>query len=358
MTELTPGHGPSTELVTGATGLVGMERLVYRLERGWPTVALRRSGSDVGRVEAFLRERLSDQFEAAWFQLEWREADLSDVVALEEAMEGCHRVFHAAGRVSFRSGDEAELKAVNAVGTANVVNAALATGVCRLVHISSVAALGRSSVDPESGARVPVSEQADWAEGAGASPYGISKHAGEMEVWRGVAEGLSAFAVNPTVILGDARYGESSGLIYRRAAKGSRFHPIGGNGYVGVADVVAVVAALDAAVDQGSEAILGERFVVSAEDVLHRDVMTWAAEGLGAEGPTRPLTGWMLGLAWRAARMAGWITGRSPALTRDLARNTQSVHRYDTSKLRSVLPDFRFVPVRDVIRQATAQGLG
>ena len=356
MIEPTPGHGPSKELVTGATGLVGMERLVYRLERGWPTVALRRAGSDVGRVEAFLRERLGEGFVAVWSGLEWREADLSDVGALEDAMEGCARVFHAAGRVSFRPGDEARLKAVNAVGTANVVNAALASGICRLVHISSVAALGRSSVDAE-GNRLPVSERSDWAEGAGASPYGISKHAGEMEVWRGVAEGLAAFAVNPTVILGDARYAESSGMIYRRAAKGGRFFPIGGNGYVGVADVVAAVAALDEAVDQGSEDILGERFVVSAEDVLHRDVMVWAAEGLGASVPTRPLAGWMLGFAWRAAWLAASVTGRPPALTRDLARNTQSVHRYDTSKLRTALPDFRFTSIREVVRQATARGL-
>ena len=356
MTEPTPGHGPSKELVTGATGLVGMERLVYRLERGWPTVALRRAGSDVGRVEAFLRERLGEGFVAVWSGLEWREADLSDVGALEDAMEGCARVFHAAGRVSFRPGDEARLKAVNAAGTANVVNAALASGICRLVHISSVAALGRSSVDAE-GNRLPVSERSDWAEGAGASPYGISKHAGEMEVWRGVAEGLAAFAVNPTVILGDARYAESSGMIYRRAAKGGRFFPLGGNGYVGVADVVAAVAALDEAVDQGSEDILGERFVVSAEDVLHRDVMVWAAEGLGASVPTRPLAGWMLGFAWRAAWLAAAVTGRPPALTRDLARNTQSVHRYDTSKLRTALPDFRFTSIREVVRQATARGL-
>jgi len=356
MTEPIPGHGPSKELVTGATGLLGMERLVYRLERGWPTVALRRAGSDVGRVEAFLRERLGEGFVAVWSGLEWREADLSDVGALEDAMEGCARVFHAAGRVSFRPGDEARLKAVNAVGTANVVNAALASGICRLVHISSVAALGRSSVDAE-GNRLPVSERSDWAEGAGASPYGISKHAGEMEVWRGVAEGLAAFAVNPTVILGDARYAESSGMIYRRAAKGGRFFPIGGNGYVGVADVVAAVAALDEAVDQGSEDILGERFVVSAEDVLHRDVMVWAAEGLGASVPTRPLAGWMLGFAWRAAWLAASVTGRPPALTRDLARNTQSVHRYDTSKLRTALPDFRFTSIREVVRQATARGL-
>ena len=88
MTEPTPGHGPSRELVTGATGLVGMERFAWRLERGWPTVALRRAGSDVGRVQRLLQERLGEGFKAAWSGLEWREADLSDVVALEEAMEG------------------------------------------------------------------------------------------------------------------------------------------------------------------------------------------------------------------------------------------------------------------------------
>ena len=243
-------------------------------------MALRRAGSDVGRVEAFLRERLGEGFAAAWSGLEWREADLSDVVALEEAMEGCGRVFHAAGRVSFRPGDDAQLKAVNAVGTANVVNAALATGMRRLVHISSVAALGRSSVDPETGDRLPVSERSDWAEGAGASPYGVSKHAGEMEVWRGRGRRAAAFAVNPTVILGDARYGESSGDDLSARCQGvAGSIPSGAMGYVGVADVVAAVAALDDAADQGSEGILGERFVVSAEDVLHRDVMTWAADG-------------------------------------------------------------------------------
>lgn len=357
MTEPIPGHGPSKELVTGATGLVGMERLVYRLQRGWPTVALRREGSDVDRVQAMLRERLGRDGDSAWSSLEWREADLSDVVGLEEAMEGCSRVFHAAGRVSFRPGDEARLKAVNATGTANVVNAALATGVQRLFHVSSVAALGRSARDPETGERMPVSETADWAEGAGASPYGVSKHAGEMEAWRGMAEGLEVIVVNPTVILGDARYGESSGMVFRRAAEGRRHYPVGGGGFVGVTDLLAVCAALDAAADSGQAGVLGERFIVSAEDVSHRDIMTWVADSIGVRQPSTPLQGWMLGLAWRAAAVLAVFNGKPPVLTRDLARNTQVQHRYDTGKLKAVLPDWTFTPIREVIRDATRQGV-
>ena len=146
MSEHIQGHGPSVELITGATGLVGMYRLAWRLERGMPTVALRREGSNVERVQVFLRDKLGSKFEEAWRTLEWREADLSDTLAVKEAMEGCDRVCHAAGRVSFKPGDEAALKTVNEKGTANVVNAALASGVKRLMHMSSVAALGRSHV--------------------------------------------------------------------------------------------------------------------------------------------------------------------------------------------------------------------
>lgn len=358
MSEPNQGHGPSQELVTGATGLVGMERLAYRLKRGWPTVALRRKDSDVGRVEGVLRERLGAEFDSAWDSLQWRESDLSDVGGLEAAMEGCVRVFHAAGRVSFQPGDEAALKAVNVVGTANVVNAALATGVRRLFHISSVSALGRSTKDPDTGLLLPVVETADWSEGAGATPYGVSKHAAEMEVWRGVAEGLEAIVVNPTVILGDARYGESSGMVYRRAVQGRRHYPVGGGGFVGVADLLEVCAALDAAADSGREGVLGERFIVSAEDVSHRDVMTWVANEAGVAGPKRPLKGWMLSLAWRSAAFWSWVTGTEPLLTRDLANNTLVTHRYDTTKLFDVLPGHEFTSIRDVIRQSMAGGKG
>ena len=351
MSEQVAGHGPSKELVTGATGLVGMYRLAWRLERGWPTVALKRGKSNVERVRVFLADRLGPAFGEAWAALEWAEADLSDVVALEEAMSGCGRVFHAAGRVSFQPGDEERLKAVNAVGTANVVNAALGAGVKRLVHVSSVAALGRSAAGES------VHETSDWADGAGASPYGKSKRAGEFEAWRGEAEGLEVFVVNPTIILGDARYGESSGAVFRQAARGSRYHPAGGNGFVGAADLLEVVGALDASADEGAEGILGERFVVSAEDVPYRDILTWIAEAIGKRPPVRPLAGWMLEAGWRGAALWSRLSGRPALLTRDMARNTMTMHHYDTAKLQRALPDFRFTPIREVVSEALRHGL-
>lgn len=352
MSEQVPGHGPAQELVTGATGLVGMYRLAWRLERGWPTVALRREGSDVARTAAFLKDHLGAAFEAAWAALEWRTADLSEVMGLEEAMAGCERVFHAAGRVSFKPGDEARLKAVNQEGTANVVNAALGAGVKRLFHLSSVAALGRAD-----GAAGPVHEEVEWEEGATASPYGVSKHAGELEAWRGAAEGLDVIVVNPTIILGDARYSESSGMVYRRVAEGRRYHPVGGNGFVGAADLIAVMAALDAKADRGEGGVLGERFVVSAEDLSYADLMGWVAAGLGVDPPTKPLSGWMLSLGWRLATVWGALTGKPPMLTRDMARNTLVQHRYDTSKLQKTLPEFSFTPIREVVAEATRHGL-
>ena len=352
MTDPVPGHGPSCELVTGATGLVGMYRLAWRLERGWPTVALHRKHSKLGRVEAWLQERLGSGFDAAWAALEWREADLGDVVGLGDAMVGCDRVFHAAGRVSFLPGDELRLKEVNAVGTAHIVDAAIGAGGKRLFHVSSVAALGRSGEDG-----APVHEDSDWADGVGASPYGKSKRAGELEAWRGQAEGLEVIVVNPTIILGDARYDESSGMVYRSAARGRRHHPAGGNGFVGAEDLLEVIGALDQAADDGRKGVLGERFIVSAEEVSYRDMMGWVADGLGVRAPDRPLSGWMLEVAWRAATVWGRVTGTPPMLTRDMARNTMHMHRYDTSKLAGVLPDFRYTPMREAVRSAVSKGL-
>ncbi|MEZ4986177.1 MAG: NAD-dependent epimerase/dehydratase family protein [Saprospiraceae bacterium] len=73
----------------------------------------------------------------------WREADLVDYFSLEDALEGIEVIIHCAALVSFAPADKAKLHHINKEGTAHLVNAALYKGVRRLIHLSSVAALGR-----------------------------------------------------------------------------------------------------------------------------------------------------------------------------------------------------------------------
>ena len=78
-------------------------------------------------------------------QVEWVQGDILDTTILENAMEGADAVIHCAAKVSFVAADHLSMLKTNIEGTANVVNAALLKNIKRLVHISSVAALGRTS---------------------------------------------------------------------------------------------------------------------------------------------------------------------------------------------------------------------
>ena len=111
-------------------------------------------------------------------------------------MQGITQVYHCAAIVSFDPKDKDHLLKINIEGTANVVNACIDAGVKKLVHVSSVAALGRIRKGET------VTEKMNWTEETSNSIYGKSKYLGELEVWRGIGEGLQAVIVNPTVIFG------------------------------------------------------------------------------------------------------------------------------------------------------------
>src|SRR3546814_11172848 len=101
-------------------------------------------------------------------------------------MQGVSKVYHCAAMVSLSNRERKHMYRVNIQGTANVVNLCLDLGVEKLVHISSVAGLGRE----RNGAFVTEKTAFDYADQNWA--YGISKYESECEVWRGVAEGLNA----------------------------------------------------------------------------------------------------------------------------------------------------------------------
>ena len=173
--------------VTGATGLVGSYLVRHLLAQGKNNIrALRRSESNTKLVADF------------YDLVTWVEGDILDLPSLEDAMDGVQQVYHCAAMVSFEPRNVARMMKVNVEGTANVVNTAMFRGVEKLVHVSSIAAIGRNLRQPD------VTENSKWQRSPINSNYAISKYLAEQEVWRGSVEGLAVGIVNPSVEIGRA----------------------------------------------------------------------------------------------------------------------------------------------------------
>ena len=189
-------------LVTGGTGFIGAYILKELVEKGYTVRAIRRSN----KLPFFISIDILNK-------VEWVNGDVLDVISLNEAMQGVDAVIHSAALVSFDKGERKQMYNTNVDGTANVVNLALENGIKKLVHISSISALGRTATGEK------VNEEKKWVESKLNSHYGISKNKAEMEVWRGMGEGLDAVIINPSTVLGFGNWHDSSCAIFKNSYK-------------------------------------------------------------------------------------------------------------------------------------------
>lgn len=310
------------ELITGGTGIVGSHLLLERVSAGEDVRALVRPGANKAVVERVFRHYRPDG-DRLFQRIQWVEGDVLDTPSLETAMEGVGVVYHAAALVSFDDRDTKTMQRVNVVGTANVVNTALLLGVPRLCHISSTATIGAAP------ASVPRNEELPWTDGPTNSPYAISKWEAELEVQRGVAEGLHAVMVNPCVILGPGPSGRSSMTLVERLRKGTSFHPPGSNAVVDARDVAAWATFL---LEHGSP---GERYLLVGENLSYKALFEKLAHGFGHSAPSRSLAPWVLELAWRVERVRSLFGGR-PFVTRHSVRSALTRRSYSAAKALSL----------------------
>ena len=275
-------------------------------------------------------------------QIEWVEGDILDPVFLEEAMSGVQQLFHSAAVISFDPRDRRKMMTINVEGTANVVNTALHLGVKKLVHVSSIAALGRT---PQ---QKVISENAQWVRSKYNSNYAISKYLSEQEAWRGMAEGLEVAVVNPGIILGSGRWEEGPLKLFKLAWRNFPFYTQGQTGFVDVRDVARFMVLL-----MESE-ISGERYVLSAEDLSFQYILDQMTEQLGTKPPYIAVTPFLQQVIWRWEWLRTRLFGGVPLITRETAANARRSYQYLNEKSKMTF-DFEYRSMRQTIEESAKQ---
>ncbi|MEO6893463.1 MAG: NAD-dependent epimerase/dehydratase family protein [Ginsengibacter sp.] len=308
-------------LVTGSAGLVGTELIKQLLEAG-------------EKVKAIYH---SSPISISHPSLSIVKCDILDIMLLEEIMEGITHVYHAAALVSYDPKDKHQLLKINIEGTANIVNACLNKGVEKLAHVSSVAALGRIRNEEV------VTEKMNWTEETSNSIYGKSKYYGEMEVWRGTAEGLKAVIVNPSLVFGGDNWESGSSAIFKKAYNEFPWYTDGVTGVVDVRDVARAMILLM------NSSISSERFILSGENLSYRDLFTMIANCFSKKPPSKKVTPFLAEVVWRMEALKNSFTGKKNLLTKETARTAQAKVYFDNQKVLNALHQFHFTRIKETI---------
>lgn len=311
-------------LITGATGLVGCHLLYKLLERNVEVRALHRKGSNLERVKRVLGY-YSDEPNSLFDRVHWHEADLLDLAALDPAFHGVTQVYHCAALISFDPADKDRLYEANVVGTTNVVNLCIQYGIKKICHVSSIAALG-DALEHEI-----ITEDVDWDEQTIAN-YAITKYRAELEVWRGVQEGVPAVIVNPGIIIGPGFWHTGSGTLFKMVAKRQKWYPPGGTGIVTIDDVIgAMISLMDSSIQN-------ERFILVNKNMTYKEIFSMIAREFDIPPPGRELKLWHLRLMLPLDWLNSKIRGKSRRITSDNLRGVSRRKIYDGQKIVHSLP--------------------
>jgi dihydroflavonol-4-reductase len=292
-------------LVTGGTGFIGSH--VVR-ELAWRGDALRllvRPGRQLDHLDGIEFERF--------------DGDVCDRDSVRQAMDGVERVFHVAGKTSMRSEDRLRVFEVNVGGTLNVMEEALRAGVLRVIHTSSVGAIGPA----EPGGTADESQS--FTAGRLGIAYINAKHESEMTAMRVAAKGLPVVVVNPAFVLGpDDPTGTSNQLVRRLLL---RRLPAYVDGALSIVDVRDVARGHLLADERGED---GERYILSGRNFTLQRLFADLGRIAGVPAPPLKIPGRTLLATIEALERAG---APVPASSDEVRSGMQWwTYRYDKAR--------------------------
>ena len=319
-------------LVTGATGLVGMHILIDLLSKGEKVKATFTKNSRLENVKKLFKFYNK---ESLFSEIEWVEMDIEDVIQVFDTVKGVDHVYHSAAIVSFLKRDQSKMSNINIKGTANIVNACLENKVKKLGHVSSVAAIGRKG-------NGDYSEENTWLESNDNSFYAISKNKAENEVWRGVQEGLQSVIINPGIIIGPSTWHRSSTALFKKINSGLSFYPTGLNGFVDVRDVS------NSIIELMKSSFSSERYILVAENLTYESVFKSISKSLNVNPPTYVATPRLMNMVWRIEYLISLVTGKNPKITKETAKTSSQKNFYSNEKIKKQI-GYKFNSIENAI---------
>ena len=297
-------------LITGGTGFIGSNIALRLAERHWDVCILERPGAS--------RELLEGG------PFEFVTGDVLELETLPPALGGIDVVFHAAGVVDYWKQGVERMYQVNVEGTRNVMEAALRSGVERVVHTSSTAAMG---IHPD----VLVDESYTFNVKPERFVYGHSKFQAEEIVFEYVRKGLPAVIVNPTTVIGprDVRK-VSSGMVVEVVKHcAPPLIPPGGINIVPICD--AAQGHIEAAV----KGHVGERYILGGENMTHVQLYQTIAHVIGCGMKLKAMPRWQVAFIAGLTDMLQPQTSGPVPLTGTRLRLESQFFYYDTTKSRA-----------------------
>ena len=258
-------------LVTGATGFVGAHLVKALQGQGQTVRVLHRKNSDLSPLQGL-------QFQSAV-------GDITDPASLQPALQGVDSVFHLAALIAYSKAQRDTMQRINVEGTRHIVQACLQAKVSKLVHMSSVAAIGAGFSSQQI-----LNEDSPYNLAHLKLAYHDTKRAAEQVVLEAVKQhDLKAVVVNPSVIYGAGDATKGSRAAQRKVARGRLpIYPPGGANVVSVHEVVPATLA---AWQRGR---VGERYILGGQNITIRDMFNIIARHAGVPAPRWPLPGWLL----------------------------------------------------------------
>jgi len=297
--------------VTGANGLLGKYIIERLLQDQLRVIAITRQPDDKKKISSDL--------------ITERYADITDPVALTEALQGASCVIHTAAYVSLNPNASKKMIEINVNGTANVVNICLHLNIPRLIHISSVAALGKQK------GITTITEESKWIAGDFNTDYAESKHMAELEIYRGLEEGLSIAIVNPSVILAPADWNRSSSKLFKFVWDEKPFYTEGQFNYVDARDVSDLIFRLYKSRSSG------QKYIASSGSVSFIDFFKKVAQRFNKKAPSININPFLIRVFAFLESIRCRITGSEPLMDSKALKNNREFFLYSNEKARNEL---------------------